>query len=202
MPPNSIPTSKGFVSARSPETLASLRSAFVDADEKPTFKELSERFGIPLNTIYARSADERWQEQREARLQAAQVDAGTLALLATAGERTNARLIQGFSDAILLTLEKLQVITREIGDSQKSPTTKASTVGSITFSLLNLANSCKAIGIVSFDRNLEKLGKEGNNKWNPQMLHQINVTIGELKTKAEQAKQQVTTEVSATAPTS
>src|SRR5689334_14174407 len=103
-------TAHRFVSPRSDEFLKELRDAFVEAEEKPTFSSLAERFKMPIRTIYARAASERWHELRAARVQRVEQAAGVGALIEQAAARTDKNLVQGFSDAILLSLETITTI--------------------------------------------------------------------------------------------
>jgi hypothetical protein len=182
----SVATAQGFVSPRSDEFLRELRDAFVEPKEKPLMSALAERFKIPIRTVYARAASERWHELRAARIQREEAQAGIGALVEQAAARTDKNLVQGFSDAIILALETITAVVVQISEQDTAPGTKINQLNTASFGILNLANSSKAIGLVSFERNLEKLGKEDNGRWNPSLLSQINLTINGMAAKVEQ----------------
>src|SRR5262245_49985290 len=166
-----------FKSPMSDEKLRELRDSFVEAEERPEFKTLAERFNMPLRTVYRRASEEKWIELRTARIQAKEATANATSLVELASKRTDAKLMQGFSDILLSMLEKLVQLVAEVGDSTNAVSTRAQTLNTISFSVLNLANSSKAVGLVSFERNLAALGKEANGKWNPETLRELNLTI-------------------------
>lgn len=176
-----------FAPTRDPELYSELRKAFVEGTPKPTFKELSERFGVPDRTISWRAADEQWNELRAAHMQQQQANGDALSLINQAVSRTDVRLIRAFSDTCILALENLARIMQEI-DPNLKPSTRISIIKDASFGFLNLASGSKSVGLVSVERNLEKLGKEDNGRWNPQMLSQINLTIQNLQAKEAASK--------------
>ncbi len=176
-----------FVPARDAETYENLRRSFVDADQKPKMSELAEKFNIPIGTVYRRASEEQWNEQRAARLQKLELEGDAKALIVSAANRVDATVMRAFSEVVLVSLQALTVAIQRIPEDQAA-STQVQTISGASFAFLNLANGCKALGIVGFAKELGQLGKEANGRWNPEMLQQINVTVQNLQAQAEGGK--------------
>lgn len=172
-----------FVSPRTPETLENLRKSFVDADEKPAMSELAEKFGIPISTIYRRASEEQWNEQRAARLERLNTECDAKEIIVRAASRTDSTLMRAFTDTVLVGLQRLTAAIQRIPEDQAS-STQIETINSSSFAFKNFADGCRSLGIGSFAKELGKLGKEDNGRWDPKMLQQINIQVGAMAAQA------------------
>lgn len=176
-----------FVSPRTQEENENLRRDFVEAAQRPLLRELAEKHKIPLGTVARRCSEEKWHEARAAFHAKADADADARALVIQAMDRTSLPVMRAFVDVLVIGLEGLGRAVAELGDDLKA-STRLQAINTASFAFQNFANGAKAVGLVSFDRNLAALGKEDNGRWNPQMLHQLNVTVQNITKEAEAAK--------------
>lgn len=165
---------------------AILRETFITRANRPTYDELAEEFGVNPSTCKNWAADESWVTLRVAHQEklAEKSDALGIVLKATQIDR---RLVESCSDAVLRGFQSVSRIYDQL-DMDRAPSTNAQTVNTLSFATKNLAESCKLIGIVGLPKGLADDGKEANGRWNPQMLHQLNVTVQNITKEAEAAK--------------
>lgn len=159
-----------------------VRRAFIDRPHRPTYEELAGEFGVPKPTIGKYAAQESWIALRAERLENKVVASDALATIDEA-IRVDKTLTRSFSDGVILVLERVKEAVNSV-DDERAPQTKLQAYNTASFTLQNLANTCKAMGLVGFGKKLDEAGKEDNGRWNPQLLNNINLTINGLREKA------------------
>lgn len=114
--------------------------------------------------------------------------------------KTDAKMLESFSDFALAAFSKLTRLLMDI-DDKRAVSSRATVINTLTFAALNLCNSAKALGIVGVPKGLADAGKEDNGKWNPQFLVQINNTMQELQARKSAAAPAEPVETTAKPPT-
>ena len=175
---------KAILAPRDKAELENVRKAFIERSQRPTYNELAGEFGIPHSTIGKYAAQESWIALRAERLEKKVVASDALATIDEA-IRVDKTLTRGFSDGVILVLEKVKEAINSVAD-ERAPQTKLQAYNTASFTLLNLSNTCKNIGLVALGKKLDDAGKEDNGRWNPQLLNNINLTINGLREKAAQ----------------
>ncbi len=163
-----------------------LREAFITTQERPTYDELAEKFGVPRGTVGKWAADESWPALRMARQDAMlrEADAKDVLLEVVNCDRAMLRKVASLA---INSLDKLTAIVDAIND-EMAVTTRANTMNTCMFGFANLAKGLHECGMLGASKTLEKMGKEDNGRWNPEMLQQINVTVQNLTQQAAQVK--------------
>lgn len=162
----------------SSEDWVSIRRAFVETSTRPTYAELAEQFGAPVQRITRHAADENWPLLRakfvEAKLREA--NAGEVLLESIGINRAITQSAAAFG------LKMFQRLSETI--DKLKPDAAASSDGrnlsEISFAALNTARALKEAGIIGLPKELADAGKLGNGQWNPQLLIAINSTIQNL----------------------
>lgn len=160
-----------------------IREAFIKRPERPTYEALAEEFAIPRGTVANASSDEGWPMLRaqhvEAQLEKA--DAGAILVKALAADRALSSKGATFGlaaiDSLLDTLAHPKMATY-------SPSTKSEVTNTCSFAFVNVAKGLREMGITGISKTLDQAGKESNGQWNPQLLAQINVNVGEIIAKS------------------
>jgi hypothetical protein len=160
-----------------------LRDAYVKRSPRPTYAELSTEFGVPLGTIGACASEEAWTSLRaqylEARLQEA--DAASILLEAIKIDRT---LIRAVADLALVAFMGIKKEVERLEEKVRAPATNLEALNTAGFAAANFTRALKDCGIIGLPKGMAGEGKEDNGRWNPQMLQQINVNVGEIIAKA------------------
>ena len=159
-----------------------VRRTFIEAEERPTYEKLADEFSVPLNTIKNWAAEEGWQRMRMANLEMLAEKGDALGVLVRAA-KIDRSLVDAAANNLLLAHERITQCLSDI-DCKRAVSSRSQTINTLTFALLNLANTAKAAGLVGMPKGLGDEGKSGNGQWNPQLLNQINVTVNTLKEKA------------------
>lgn len=162
----------------------SIREAFVKRPERPTYEMLAEEFAINRGTIANAASDEGWPILRaqyvEGQLEKA--DAGQIIVKALSTDRALSQKGATFGmralDSLLETLDHPKM-------KDYAPSTKSEITNTCTFAFVNVAKGLREMGITGISKTLDQAGKESNGQWNPQLLQQINVNVGEIITKAK-----------------
>ena len=174
---------KAILAPRDKAELENVRKAFIERAQRPTYNELAGEFGIPHSTIGKYAAQESWIALRAERLEKKLVASDALATIDEA-IRVDSTLTRSFSDGVILVLEKVKETINGV-DEDRAPQTKLQAYNTASFTLLNLSNTCKNLGLVALGKKLDDAGKEQNGRWNPQLLNNINLTINGLREKAK-----------------
>jgi len=158
-----------------------LRSCFIERETRPTYEELSDEFKVPLPTLKNWAAEEGWQRMRTANLEMMAERGDALGILVRASKIDKA-LVDATANNLLTAHEKINQCLADI-DNSRAPSTRSQTINTLTFALLNLANTAKASGLVGMPKGLAGEGQEANGRWDPKLLTQINVTVQNLQDK-------------------
>jgi hypothetical protein len=183
LPSESIPISKKpDFTPREPARIEKVRLAFVEREDRLTYQQLADEFNVPKGTISVAAADESWISMRAAHQEklAAKSDAMGIILKAC---QTDQKLINSVADVSLYLLGQILMTVQEV-PAERAASTKMEILNTATFSLKNISDAIKNVGLVGFSKDLGAAGKEANGQWNPQMLQQINVNVGEIIAKA------------------
>lgn len=172
-----------------------VRKAFVEAEERPTYSALAERFSIPPTTVGNVAADQGWVLMRKRYLES-QLVASDAASVVLAASRCERLLSEEFRDVVLTLLQGLK---QEIGqlDEIKGKGKRLGAIQTASFALVNCGNALKAAGIVGLPKGLTDRMKDlddGNAGpgWSKGLLNAINVT---LNVAGKEQSQQVETTV-------
>jgi hypothetical protein len=110
-------------------------------------------------------------------------------------------IIRAMRDLALVGFEKIKTVMESVdvgaGDTkkQRSPQAKLDAINTASFAAANFCRALKDVGIVGLPKGLSQEGKEGNGRWNPQMLSQINLTVQNLTAQAAAGAPKVETVV-------
>lgn len=155
-----------------------IRSAYIDADEKPTYTELADRFRLSLQAISNRAADEGWAMARARRLEQAEKKAEVSeALIELATERRETS--SAIANAVLIGVRKLTVFLEAMPDDTK-PKAGFDQVNTCFFGLANAAKALKDAGLVELPRSLvDGINSKGDagKEFLKGALQQINITV-------------------------
>lgn len=171
-----------------------LREIFLTRTPCPSYKELSEEFGIPHSTVSKVGREENWPQLRldKQNKALAAVGAGEIIAKAITAET---QITDTAKQVVIKLLGKLEEIIENSPTDEKNRKKSADILNTCSFAIQNCANSMKMLGIVGLPKELKEAGKLGNNQWDKQLLQQINVTVSNL---ASPAKDSVKVEASAT----
>lgn len=180
-----------------------IREAFVKRPERPTYETLAEEFQVLRGTIANASSDEGWPILRAQYIdnQLEKADAGQIIVRALAVDRA---LSQKGATFGMAAMDSLMETLNHPKMKDYAPSTKSEITNSCTFAFVNVAKGLREMGITGISKTLDQAGKESNGQWNPQLLQQINVNVGEIiaKTRTELAAHvQPNDPASAPAPT-
>lgn len=169
-------TSKGYDWAKA-------REIFVGRAQRPTYDELAVEIGCAPGSLARISSEEGWPALRAQHMerQLVAADASSVLLDAVRADRT---ILTGVTSLAIVTLAALHRCVESVKD-EKAPQTKAQALNTCSFALKNIADALRAAGIVGISRTLDAAGKDGSNRWNPEMLQQINVTVQNLQAAAK-----------------
>jgi hypothetical protein len=158
---------------------APIRQEFVDSVERPTYTQLAEKHGIPINTVTKVASDEGWMIMRHRRLEtlAEKDDALSVIRRAVVGENA---LQEKFRELVIVllgdTLQELSALAEN--KSQGGRLNKRQT---ISFTILNCAAALKAAGITGLPAKLRESLEPGaalnGEPWRSGMIQNINVLI-------------------------
>lgn len=157
-----------------------IRAAFMERTPAPTWKELSAEFAVPLATVQQVASTEGWSIARLSRASAALERANAAEKLAEAAALQHG-LASRVSDVALQTLDALGKTLSDLADKDLAPSTRAGVVQQVSFSIGNVANALKSLGVVGLPKALMDTLTDGKGKADPQTLqaalNQINVTV-------------------------
>lgn len=165
-----------------------VREAFIKRTERPTYDELSQEFGIKVSTIANAASDEGWPILRAQHVEQVleKADAGQIIVKALAVDRALSQKGASFGMAAM---DSLMETLNHPKMKDYAPSTKSEITNTCTFAFVNVAKGLREMGITGISKTLDQAGKESNGQWNPQLLQQINVNVGEIiaKTRTELA---------------
>lgn len=164
--------------SRLPSSLEKARALFVESGSRLTYKEVGERYSVPLGTICNAAADESWPAMRSAHLEAKlrECDAKSAILTAVQSDRA---LMTKFTSVALAGLDKIATAIESVQEDRAAQT-QAQALNTLSFAYVNFARGLHEVGILGISKTLNADGKEANGRWNPEMLQQINVTVQNL----------------------
>lgn len=159
-----------------------IRKAFIERQDRPTYAELADEFGIPLPRVAEAGLDEGWPMLR-ARHSASLIErsgAHDMLLQAAAAQRA---VTDRLSSLTLQTISQLQSVVDDPHLGELAPSTRSQVLNTAAFALANLAKGLKDAGVVGLPRALmdsleskAPKGPEGKD-WLKHAMQQINVTV-------------------------
>lgn len=165
-----------------------IKEAYIKESPRPTYAELSARFGVPVSTISGCSRDENWMELREANQDATLAKSDAKEVIEKA-LRSEGPLVRQARDVVRKLLTSLDLILDAvIADQEAKPSTRANVANTVGFALANGAKMMSELGLVSLQKNLDKAkraGAENGSGWENGMMQQISVTVNGLAAEAK-----------------
>lgn len=176
-----------------PEILSEMRKAFVERKDRPTYEDLAKEFNVPFGTVAYHGAGECWPVLRNEYYdtQLRQADAKAIVLEVVRGDHV---ITKRYLSLAIASLEKMETTVARLAE-EKSASTNAQTLNTVMFAAKNLSDALHNVGVIGAGKILKQAGKEDNGRWNPEMLHQLNVTVQNVI-----AGQQQPTPAAASAP--
>ncbi len=155
----------------------SIRKAFIEADDKPTYAELAERFRVSLSTIQSTASDEGWVFQRARRIEQVAVQIGATENLIELA-KGNREVTATFINLALVGVKRLTRVIESIPEDTK-PRAEIGFVQDASFAAANFAKSLREIGVMCVPKELsESLGKgDAGKDFLRGALQQINITV-------------------------
>ena len=154
----------------------SIRKAYVEAEERPTYAELSERFSAPLSTICNAAADQGCVMMRAARIQAelARAEIGQVLISAAKDESV---ITSHLRSVVLVTLKDSLADLEAIRTSGK-PSSRVGLRNTISFTVANLTQALKNMGVGALPKEIrERLaGEPSGDNWKGAM-RDLNVML-------------------------
>lgn len=168
-----------------------VREAYVTESPRPTYEELATRFNIPAGTVTRVASADGWPDMRQARMLelAQKSDALEILTKAANSNRLISDLAATFAEEMVAALIDWLPTVKNV----ESPRGRIDMMNTATFAFQNLANGCKGFGVVGLPDSLRKAaggiqdGLQGNGRWNPNLLVQINTTVEGMKSEAKAA---------------
>ncbi len=165
------------------------RQIFVEQPNRPTYEELAAEIGCAPGSLARLSSEQGWPALRAQHMerQLVAADASAVLLEAVKADRT---ILTGFTSLAIVMIAALTRCVESVEDD-KAPQTKAQALNTCAFAMKNCADGLRAVGLIGISKTLDT-GKDGNGRWNPEMLQQINVTVQNLQAQAKPEPVQVT----------
>jgi hypothetical protein len=165
-----------------------IRTAYVSESPRPSYAELSDRFGVPLGTLTRVSSDEGWPDLRAKRLELAVSQSDSLEVIQRAGKMDTAVSDMGKDVALAALAGLLRTMEMIEADKELKPRARVDMLNTVSFALQNTANACHRLGIIGLPEALKRAANggpdgNGNGQWSPQMLASLNVTINGMQTE-------------------
>ena len=164
-----------------------VRDAYLNRAPCPSYKELSEEFGIPHSSVSMMAREENWPQLRLDIQNKALAALGAGEIIAKAITAEN-QITDTAKQVVIKLLGKLELIIENSPTDEKNRKKSADILNTCSFAIQNCSNSMKALGIVGLPKELKDAGKSGNNQWDKQLLQQINVTVQGLTASETQRK--------------
>lgn len=156
-----------------------IRDAYLQETPCPTYLELSERFGVNKGLVGRIGLEENWPEMRLKRQQAAlqAINAGQVIAEAITAERQIVDKAKQVTSTIMEAVNGVAQTLVSMSNDQANVRKVSDIANTLSFTISNLCNAMKALGVVGLPKALNDAGKSGNGQWDKQLLQQINVTV-------------------------
>lgn len=162
-----------------------IRKAYCEAPVRPTFRELSDRFNTPERTIATAAFDQGWPILRANAMETKLEQAGARETIAQALQASKAIVSTGENVGMTL-LQKIAALSQDLEDGAIS--SRVNLVNTLSFALANTTRAMKDLGIVGFAGKLKGEGDQGNGRFDPKQLVQVNLAIQNLVSKTPGAE--------------
>ena len=156
-----------------------MRAAYMQRCPVPTYTELAEEWGVS-SAIVARTAnDQQWAISRKrAQDEALQaVNAGSVIMEAISADKETVEQLRRSAISTLIAVEQAGQHLLSVLADPKNLRKGLDMANTASFTLSNIANALKTVGVVGIPKALSDAGKSGNGQWDKGLLQQINVTV-------------------------
>jgi hypothetical protein len=182
--------SRSVVRTMSAEDWGKVREAFVTRATQPTYADLAQEFVISERAVSTASIHQGWPMLRAQRMEQKlrEANAGEIVLKAIGASRA---VVTAGENVCLVLIHQIGKLAAEITEEDNGATsTRINLANTLSFALSNVASAAKGFGITGLPKGLGDGGAANsmNGTWRPEIVNQINVTLGNLKKAADGAQ--------------